>query len=152
MSVHTSATEQSWAVLGLCFGTKRKSNIGVQYRRLKVVNLLYLANQSAHIRACFHGLSFKWMVFNFCVAFPKLCNWFKTTNQTSNILFLLSNQNKFLRGLHLFSNTSQQWRVFGLHSDWLFYFRCAREHYDLTFYDGRWKTVLLVYRKQGDLF
>lgn len=35
-----------------------------------------------------------------------------------------------------------------------FFFQCAWEHYDLacSFYGSRWKTVLLVNRKQGDLF
>ena len=86
-------------------------------------SLLYSVNQSAHIMPLDHFFmdcrSNEW---RFSVAFPKLCNWFKRTNQSSKILFLLSNQNRFLRGLHLFSNSWQQWRVFALHSDWLIFF------------------------------
>lgn len=156
MCVCTSSAELSWAVLGLYFCTRRKNNVlyACSTQGWRSSNsLFYSANQSAHIKAFFHELSFNWMVFG--VAFPKLCNWFKRTNQSSNVLFLLSNHNRSLRGLHLFSNTWQQWRVFVPHPDWLiFFFQCAWEHYDLacSFYGSRWKTVLLVNRKQGDLF
>lgn len=165
----TSSAEQFWAVLVLYFGSKGKKYICatctyvihqnwptccVHYRRLKTIkllsnSLLFSANQSVHIRAFFHWLSVKWIVFGF--AFPKLCNWFKT-NQSTNIKFVLTNQNQSLLRLHLFSHTWQQWPVFALHSDWfiLFFFRCACEHYGFGFYDSHWKTVQLVTAKQGN--
>ena len=87
--IYVSLAELSWAVLVLYLGPKEmkcmwatcikleltRSSYEVQklvWRSLNLCQTVFRIQQSAHLRAFFHGLSFKLVLFG--VTFPKLCN------------------------------------------------------------------------------